>query len=153
MQSKKKILLLTKFLLLKKIFAVKKKVFAVKKNFFYLKNFFIRQKLGIIKRFWLNLIILKKFVIMAGILNHQIVDFTEKKTSKDLKKNFIGVFPSNYVTKFITFHKYFIGGFPSNYVTKFITFHSMLTKTGSLYVYNYKCRSQQQKWHSLVQFS
>ena len=77
---------------MKKIFAVKKKVFAVKKIFCYLKHFFIRQKFGIIKRFWLNLIILKKFVIMTGILNHQIVDFTEKKTSKDFKKTLLVFF-------------------------------------------------------------
>ena len=29
---------------------------------------------------------------MAGILNHQIVDFTEKKTSKDLKKTLLVFF-------------------------------------------------------------
>ena len=30
--------------------------------------------------------ILKEIVIMAGILNHTIVDFIEKKTSDDVKK-------------------------------------------------------------------
>ena len=41
---------------------------------------------------------------MAGISNHTIVDFIEKKLMMMLKKNFVSVFPSNYVTRFITFH-------------------------------------------------
>ena len=41
---------------------------------------------------------------MAGISNHTIVDFIEKRTNDVVKKNFIGIFPSNYVTRFITFH-------------------------------------------------
>ena len=41
---------------------------------------------------------------MAGISNHNIVDFIEKKASDDVQKKFVGVFPSNYVTRFITFH-------------------------------------------------
>ena len=40
---------------------------------------------------------------MAGIWNHTIVDFIEKKTSDDVKKTFVGVFSSHYVTRFITF--------------------------------------------------
>ena len=50
-----------------------------------------------------NLIILKEIVIMGGILNHNTVDFLEKKLVKVLKKIFVGIFPSNYVTRFITF--------------------------------------------------
>ena len=39
---------------------------------------------------------------MGGILNHTTVDFLEKKLVV-LKKIFVGIFPSNYVTRFITF--------------------------------------------------
>ena len=42
---------------------------------------------------------------MAGISNELIVDFFEKETDDDLKNNFVGVFPSNYVTRFIYFHE------------------------------------------------
>ena len=42
---------------------------------------------------------------MAGISNETIVDFFEKETDDDLKDNFVDVFPSNYVTKFISFHE------------------------------------------------
>ena len=41
---------------------------------------------------------------MTGISNHTILDFIEKKTSNDVKKKFIGVFPSNHFRRFITFH-------------------------------------------------
>ena len=41
---------------------------------------------------------------MKGISNTAIVNFFAEKTSDDLKKKFIGVFPSNYVVKFISFH-------------------------------------------------
>ena len=51
---------------------------------------------------------------MAGISNHNIVDSIEKKTSDDVEKNFASIFPSNYVTRFITFH-------------------SMMTETGARY--------------------
>ena len=43
--------------------------------------------------------------MMAGISNNEIVKFFEKNTDADLKKNFVGVFPSNYVIKFISFHE------------------------------------------------
>ena len=60
-------------------------------------------------------VILKEIVILADISNHTIVDFIEKKnTSGDVKKHFVGVFSSNYVTRFITFH-------------------SMMTETGAQY--------------------
>ena len=42
---------------------------------------------------------------MAGISNKTIVDFFKKETDDDLKDNFVGVFPSNYVTRFISFHE------------------------------------------------
>ena len=44
---------------------------------------------------------------MAGISNETIVNFFENETD-NLKNNFVGVFPSNYVTKFISFHKMMI---------------------------------------------
>ena len=42
---------------------------------------------------------------MAGISNKTIVDFFDRKTDDDIKENFVGVFPSNYVTRFISFHE------------------------------------------------
>ena len=41
---------------------------------------------------------------MAGISNETIVNFFEKETEDDLKKKFVGVFPSSYVIRFISFH-------------------------------------------------
>ena len=45
---------------------------------------------------------------MVGISNETIVNFFENETDDDLKKNFVGIFPSNYVTKFISFHEMMI---------------------------------------------
>ena len=45
---------------------------------------------------------------MAGISNETIVKFFENETDDDLTNNFVGVFPSNYLTKFISFHKMMI---------------------------------------------
>ena len=42
---------------------------------------------------------------MSGISNDAVVEFFENETDSDLKKNFVGVFPSNYIIKFISFHK------------------------------------------------
>ena len=42
---------------------------------------------------------------MEDISNDTMVDFFEKRTDEDLKNNFVGVFPSNYVIKFIKFHR------------------------------------------------
>ena len=61
-----------------------------------------------------NLVILKEIVIMADISNPTVVDFIEKRTSNYVK-NFVSVFPSTYVTRFITFH----------------SMHSMMTDTGA----------------------
>ena len=41
---------------------------------------------------------------MAGISNEAIDDFFEKTKDDDLKSNFIGVFPSNFINKFISHH-------------------------------------------------
>ena len=38
---------------------------------------------------------------MGGISNFQIEDAIKKIGDKDLSKNFVGVFPSNYMNKFI----------------------------------------------------
>ena len=43
--------------------------------------------------------------MMAGISNQNLLNFIEEKTNDDIKKNFVGVFPSNFITKFITFHR------------------------------------------------
>ena len=43
---------------------------------------------------------------MAGISNETIVNFFEKETDDDLKKKFVGVFPLNYVTRFISLFKF-----------------------------------------------
>ena len=50
----------------------------------------------------------KYFIVkytMAGISNQNILNFIEEKANDDIKKNFVGVFPSNFITKFITFHR------------------------------------------------
>ena len=41
---------------------------------------------------------------MASISNEAIEDFFEKVNDEDLKNNFIGVFPSNYINRFISYH-------------------------------------------------
>ena len=41
---------------------------------------------------------------MAGISNETIEDFFEKVNDDDLKNNFTGVFPSNFINKFISYH-------------------------------------------------
>ena len=45
---------------------------------------------------------------MEGISIKTIVNFFENETDDDLKKNFVGVFPSYYVTRFISFHEMMI---------------------------------------------
>ena len=45
---------------------------------------------------------------MAGISNETIVKFFENEMDDDLASNFVRVFPSNYVTKFISFHEMMI---------------------------------------------
>ena len=52
---------------------------------------------------YLNYFIVK--FIMAGISNQNLLNFAEGKTNDDIKKKFVGVFPSNFITKFITFHR------------------------------------------------
>ena len=41
---------------------------------------------------------------MSGISNEAIEDFFEKVNDDDFKNNFIGVFPSNFINKFISYH-------------------------------------------------
>ena len=41
---------------------------------------------------------------MTGISNEAIEDFFEKVNDEDLKNNFIGVFPFNYINRFISYH-------------------------------------------------
>ena len=45
---------------------------------------------------------------MEGISNKTIVNFSENETEDDLKKNFVGVILSNYVTRFIAFYEMII---------------------------------------------
>ena len=45
---------------------------------------------------------------MAVIWNETTVKFFENETDNDLTSNFVGVFHSNYVTKFISFHEMMI---------------------------------------------
>ena len=45
---------------------------------------------------------------MAGISNETIVNFFAKETDDDLKKKFVGVFLSSYLTRFISFHEMMI---------------------------------------------
>ena len=42
---------------------------------------------------------------MSRISNDAVVEFFENETDSDLKENFVGVFPSNYIIKFISFHQ------------------------------------------------
>ena len=41
---------------------------------------------------------------MEGISNKTITNFFVEKTSDNMKKKTVGVFPSNYVIRFISFH-------------------------------------------------
>ena len=42
---------------------------------------------------------------MSGISNDEVAKFFENEKDDDLKENFVGVFPSNYINKFISFHQ------------------------------------------------
>ena len=72
---------------------------------------------------------------MAGISNEAIEDFFEKVNDEDLKNNFIGVFPSNFINQFISYHS--IIKDRSNVKYPFI-----IMNTGSF----------RQSWNSLVEF-
>ena len=41
----------------------------------------------------------------GGISNEEVIKFFENVEDNDIKENFVGVFPSNYVNKFISFHE------------------------------------------------
>ena len=41
---------------------------------------------------------------MSGISNHEIISFFSKEENEDIQKNFAGVFPSNFIYRFIIFH-------------------------------------------------
>ena len=41
----------------------------------------------------------------TGISNDEVVKFFENVEDDDIKENFVGVFPSNYINKFISFHE------------------------------------------------
>ena len=41
----------------------------------------------------------------GGISNEEVIKFFENVEDNDLKENFVGVFPSNHINKFISFHK------------------------------------------------
>ena len=99
---KKKNFTIKNFLLTKKIFCYQKK-FLLSKKFLAFKKFLLSKKTF----FDYDLFIFKKITIMAGILNHTIVDFYwKKKLAMMLKKRC---------------------------VTRFITFNSMMTETRALY--------------------
>ena len=51
---------------------------------------------------------------MEGISNKTIVIFFAEKANGDIKNKFVGVFPSNYVIRFINFHSMMIKS-KSNY--------------------------------------
>ena len=42
---------------------------------------------------------------MSGISNEEVIKFFENLEDNDIKENFVGVFPSNYINKFISFHE------------------------------------------------
>ena len=41
---------------------------------------------------------------MNGIKNHEIIKFFSKEENEDIPKSFVGVFPSNFINRFISFH-------------------------------------------------
>ena len=41
----------------------------------------------------------------GGISNDEVIKFFENEEDEDIKENFVGVFPSNYIIKFISFHQ------------------------------------------------
>ena len=41
--------------------------------------------------------------INKGIVNHMIANIFNKEQNDDIKKNLVGVFPSNFVNRFVTF--------------------------------------------------
>ena len=41
----------------------------------------------------------------GGISNDEVVNFFENVEDNDIKENFVGVFPSNYINRFISFHE------------------------------------------------
>ena len=42
---------------------------------------------------------------MAGISNEEVIKFFRNEKDDDIQENFVGVFPSNYINKFISFHE------------------------------------------------
>ena len=52
---------------------------------------------------------------MEGISNKTIVKFFAGKASDDIKRNFIGAFPSKFVARFITFHSMLRGSSAQQY--------------------------------------
>ena len=42
---------------------------------------------------------------MSGISNKEVIKFFENVEDNDIKENFVGVFLSNYINKFISFHE------------------------------------------------
>lgn len=51
------------------------------------------------KHFYTN----SKKKINKGIANHMIANIFNKEQHDDIKKNLVGVFPSNFVNRFVTF--------------------------------------------------
>ena len=51
------------------------------------------------KKFYTN----SKKKINKGIVNHMIANIFNKEQNDDIKKNLVGVFPSNFVNRFVTF--------------------------------------------------
>ena len=41
----------------------------------------------------------------GGISNEEVIKFFENVEDNDIKENFVGVFPSNHINKFISFHE------------------------------------------------
>ena len=41
----------------------------------------------------------------GGISNEEVIKFFENVEDNNIKENFVGVFPSNHINKFISFHE------------------------------------------------
>ena len=73
---------------------------------------------------------------MEGTSNKTIVSFFAEKTSDVVKIIFVGVFPSNYVIRFISFHSIMTESVALFFLSKLSTIY-ILTNRTIIYIYIY----------------
>ena len=71
---------------------------------------------------------------MEGTSNKTIVSFFAEKTSDVVKIIFVGVFPSNYVIRFISFHSIMTESVALFFLSKLSTIY-ILTNRTIIYIY------------------